>query len=171
MCVVRLCLQYQGRGGPLQIGTGGHIRGPWRAVLGGAPLMADISVYARLRGNAGRTYDSDLLKLWTSVVGGKPFEPFQPFEPFEPLRAPRKISGGTGKGLPSGVRACASFGSVFNIKAVAALCRLARGGHIRGAVRAVLGGAPLMADISVYAGLGECGGTYDQRPTGSYGRR
>ena len=47
MCVVRLCLQYQGRGGPLQIGTGGHIRG---AVLGGSPLMADISVYARLRG-------------------------------------------------------------------------------------------------------------------------
>ena len=42
MCVVRLCLQYQGRGGPLQIGTGGHIRG---AVLGGSPLMADISVY------------------------------------------------------------------------------------------------------------------------------
>ena len=27
MCVVRLCLHYQGRGGPLQIGTGGHIRG------------------------------------------------------------------------------------------------------------------------------------------------
>ena len=27
MCVVRLCLQYQGRGGPLQIVKGGHIRG------------------------------------------------------------------------------------------------------------------------------------------------
>ena len=27
MCVIRLCLQYQGRGGPLQIGTG--------AILGG----------------------------------------------------------------------------------------------------------------------------------------
>ena len=27
MCVVRLCLQYQGRGGPLHIGTGSHIRG------------------------------------------------------------------------------------------------------------------------------------------------
>ena len=51
MCVVRLCLQYQGRGGPLQIGTGGAILGgPWGAVLGGAPLTADISVYARLRG-------------------------------------------------------------------------------------------------------------------------
>ena len=69
--------------------------------------------------------------------------------------APRKISGGTGKGLPSGDRACASFGSVFNIKAVAALCRLARGGHIRGPWGAVLGGAPLMADISVYGRLRE----------------
>ena len=56
MCVVRLCLQYQGRGGPLQIGTGGHIRGPWGAVLGGAPLMADISLYAGL-GECGRSYD------------------------------------------------------------------------------------------------------------------
>ena len=27
MCVVRLCLQYQGRGGPLQIGTGGPYKG------------------------------------------------------------------------------------------------------------------------------------------------
>ena len=27
MCVVQLCLQYRGRGGPLQIGMGGHIRG------------------------------------------------------------------------------------------------------------------------------------------------
>ena len=27
MCVVRLCLQYQGHGGPLHIGTGSHIRG------------------------------------------------------------------------------------------------------------------------------------------------
>ena len=50
MCVIRLCLPYLGRGGPLQIGTGGHIRGAVGAVLGGAPLMADISVYARLRG-------------------------------------------------------------------------------------------------------------------------
>ena len=37
MCVVRLCLQYQGHGGPLQIGTGGHIRGAVGAVFGGAP--------------------------------------------------------------------------------------------------------------------------------------
>ena len=36
MCVVRLCLQYQGRGGPLQIGTGGHIRGAVGGRLGGA---------------------------------------------------------------------------------------------------------------------------------------
>ena len=41
MCVVRLCLQYQGRGGPLQIGTGGHIRGAvggrfgWGSLNGG----------------------------------------------------------------------------------------------------------------------------------------
>ena len=56
MCVIRLCLQYQGRGGPLQIGTGAILGGPWGAVLGGAPLMADISVYARLR-ECGRTYD------------------------------------------------------------------------------------------------------------------
>ena len=78
MCVVRLCLQYQGRGGPLQIGTGGHIRG---AVLGGSPLMADISVYARLRGMRPNlrpaTYWPNLRpatywKLWTSV-GGKAF--------------------------------------------------------------------------------------------------
>ena len=67
--------------------------------------------------------------------------------------APRNISGGTGKGLPSGVRACASFGSVFNIKAVAALCTLARGAILGGPWGAILGGAPLMADISVYARL------------------
>ena len=42
MCIVRLCLQYQGCGGPLQIGTGGHIRGAVGAVLGGASLMVDI---------------------------------------------------------------------------------------------------------------------------------
>ena len=55
MCVVRLCLQYQGGGGPLQIGTGGHIRG---AVLGGSPLMADISVfYTPGLGECGQTYD------------------------------------------------------------------------------------------------------------------
>ena len=84
---------------------------------------------------------------------GRGRQPFEPFEPFEPLRAPRKISGGTGKGLPSGVRACASFGSVFNIKAVAALCRLARGAILGGPWGAVFGGAPLMADISVYARL------------------
>ena len=56
MCVVRLCLQYQGRGGPLQIGTGGHIRGAVGAVLGGASLKADICVYAGLE-ECGRTYD------------------------------------------------------------------------------------------------------------------
>ena len=50
MCVVRFCLQYQGRGGPLQIGTGGHIRGAVGGRLGGASLIADICVYARLRG-------------------------------------------------------------------------------------------------------------------------
>ena len=72
MCVVRLCLQYQGRGGPLQIGTGGHIRGPWGAVLGGAPLMADISVYARLRGMRPNLRPATYWKLWTSV-GGKAF--------------------------------------------------------------------------------------------------
>ena len=69
MCVVRLCLQYQGRGGPLQIGTGGHIRG---AVLGGSPLMADISVYARLRGMRPNLRPATYWKLWTSV-GGKAF--------------------------------------------------------------------------------------------------
>ena len=69
MCVVRLCLQYQGRGGPLQIGTGGHIRG---AVLGGAPLMADISLYARLRGMRPILRPATYWKLWTSV-GGKAF--------------------------------------------------------------------------------------------------
>ena len=66
MCVVRLCLQYQGRGGPLQIGTGGHIRG---AVLGGSPLMADISVYARLRGMRPNLRPATYWKLWTSVGG------------------------------------------------------------------------------------------------------
>ena len=41
MCVVQLCLQYQGRGGPLQIDTGGHIRGAvggrfgWGSLNGG----------------------------------------------------------------------------------------------------------------------------------------
>ena len=41
MCVIRLCLQYQGRGGPLHIGTGGHIRGAvggrfgWGSLNGG----------------------------------------------------------------------------------------------------------------------------------------
>ena len=41
MCVVRLCLPYQGRGGPLHIGTGGHIRGAvggrfgWGSLYGG----------------------------------------------------------------------------------------------------------------------------------------
>ena len=62
MCVVRLCLQYQGRGGPLQIGTGGHIRG---AVLGGSPLMADISVYARLRGMRPNLRPATYWKFWT----------------------------------------------------------------------------------------------------------
>ena len=37
MCIVRLCLQYQGRGGPLQIGMGGHIRGPWGPFWVGLP--------------------------------------------------------------------------------------------------------------------------------------
>ena len=37
MCVVRLCLQYQGRGGPLQIGTGAILGGPWGAVWVGLP--------------------------------------------------------------------------------------------------------------------------------------
>ena len=77
--------------------------------------MADISVYARLRGMRPNLRPATYWKLWDVGRGGKPFEPF---EPFEPLKAPRKISGGTGKGLPSGFRACASFGSVFNIKAV-----------------------------------------------------
>ena len=96
--------------------------------------MADISLYARLRGMRPILRPATYWKLWTSV-GGKPFEPFEPFEtfePFEPLRAPPENFGGTGKGLPSGVRACASFGSVFNIKAVAALCRLARGAILGG---------------------------------------
>ena len=41
MCVVRLCLQYQGRGGPLHIGMGSHIRGAvggrfgWGSLNGG----------------------------------------------------------------------------------------------------------------------------------------
>ena len=73
MCVFRLCLQYQGRGGPLQIGTGGHLLGgPWGAVLGGAPLMADISLYARLRGMRPILRPATYWKLWTSV-GGKAF--------------------------------------------------------------------------------------------------
>ena len=39
MCVVRLCLQYQGRGGPLQIGTGGAILGgPWGGRFGWGSL-------------------------------------------------------------------------------------------------------------------------------------
>ena len=74
MCVVRLCLQYQGRGSPFQIGTGGHIGGPWGAVLGGAPLMVDISVYARLRGMR-RTYDQRPTGSCGRRYGGKPFEP------------------------------------------------------------------------------------------------
>ena len=69
MCVVRLCLQYQGRGGPLQIGTGGHIRGAVGGVLGGAPLMADISVYARLSGMRPNLRPATYGKLWTSVGG------------------------------------------------------------------------------------------------------
>ena len=82
--------------------------------------------------------------------GGKPFEPF---EPFEPLRAPPENFGRDWKGPALRSPACASFGSVFNIKAVAALCRLARGAILGGPWGAVLGGAPLMADISVYARL------------------
>ena len=72
MCVVRLCLQYQGRGGPLQIGTGGHIRGAVGGHFGGAPLMADISVYERLRGMRPNLRPATYWKLWTSV-GGKAF--------------------------------------------------------------------------------------------------
>ena len=69
MCVIRLCLQYQGRGGPLQIGTGAILGGLWGAVLGGAPLMADISVYARLRGMRPNLRPATYWKLWTSVGG------------------------------------------------------------------------------------------------------
>ena len=66
MCVVRLCLQYQGRGGPLQIGTGGHIRGAVGGRFGWGSLswrpFADwhggpsASVTPGL-GECGRTYD------------------------------------------------------------------------------------------------------------------
>ena len=72
MCVVRLCLQYQGRGGPLQIGRGAILGRPWGAVLGGASLMADICVYARLRGMRPNLRAATYWKLWTSV-GGKAF--------------------------------------------------------------------------------------------------
>ena len=72
MCVVRLCLQYQGRGGPLHIGTGGHIRGAVGAVLGGAPFMAEISVYAGLRGMRPNLQPATYWKLWT-LVRGKAF--------------------------------------------------------------------------------------------------
>ena len=69
MCIVRLCLQYQGCGGPLQIGTGGHIRGAVGAVLGGASLMVDICLYARLRGMRPNLRPATYWKLWTSVGG------------------------------------------------------------------------------------------------------
>ena len=73
MCVVRLCLQYQGRGGPFADWHGGAILGgPWGAVLGGASLMADICVYARLRGMRPNLRAATYWKLWTSV-GGKAF--------------------------------------------------------------------------------------------------
>ena len=91
---------------------------------------------------------SDLLEVVDVGRGGKPFEPF---EPFEPLRAPPENFGRDWKGPSLRSPACASFGSVFNIKAVAALCRLAWGAILGGPWGAVLGGAPLMADISVYA--------------------
>ena len=77
----------------------------------------------------------------------------KPFEPFEPLRASPENFGRDWKAPSLRSPACASFGSVFNIKAVAALCRLARGAILGGPWGAVLGGAPLMADISVYARL------------------
>ena len=37
MCVIRLCLQYQGRGGPLQIGMGAILGGPWGPFWVGLP--------------------------------------------------------------------------------------------------------------------------------------
>ena len=72
MCVVRLCLQYQGHGGPLQIGTGGHIRGAVGGRFWWGSLTADISVYARLRGMRPNLRPATYWKLWTSV-GGKAF--------------------------------------------------------------------------------------------------
>ena len=71
MCVVRLCLQYQGRGGPLQIGTGGHIRG----AVGGRFGWGSLNAFAqriRLRGMRPNLRPATYCKLWTSV-GGKAF--------------------------------------------------------------------------------------------------
>ena len=59
--------------------------------------MAEISVYARLRGMRPNLLPATYWKLWTSV-GGKPFEPF---EPFEPLRAsPGKFREGLERAFP-----------------------------------------------------------------------
>ena len=63
-----------------RLARGAILGGPWGAVLGGAPLMADISVYARLRGMRPNLRPATYWKFWTSV-GGEPFEPFEPFEP------------------------------------------------------------------------------------------
>ena len=73
MCVVWLCLQYQAVAALCRLARGAILGGPWGAVLGGAPLMADISVYARLRGMRPNLRPATYWKLWTSV-GGKPFE-------------------------------------------------------------------------------------------------
>ena len=51
---------------------GAILGGPWGAVFGGAPLTADISVYARLRGMRPNLRSATYWKLWTSV-GGKAF--------------------------------------------------------------------------------------------------
>ena len=147
MCVVRLCLQYQAVAALCRLARGAILGGPWGAVLGGAPLMAEISVYARLGEMRPNLRPATYWKLWT-LVGGKPFEPF---EPFEPLTAP------PGKFREGLERACHQESGMCVVR----LClqyqgrggplQIGTGGHIRGPWGAVLGGAPLMADISLYA--------------------
>ena len=56
MCVVRLCLQYQGRGGPLHIGTGAILGGRGGPFWVGLPLWRR-SAYTPGLGECGRTYD------------------------------------------------------------------------------------------------------------------
>ena len=63
MCVVRLCLQYQGRGGPLQIGTGGHIRGAVGGRFGWGFLKGGHLRIRQASGNAAEPTTSDLREV------------------------------------------------------------------------------------------------------------